>query len=397
MGKYIYKLTPRSYWNIGEIESWLADMAREGLHLEWMRLVLTKFAKGNSRGMEYRIVSSPEVEITQEQKEKYLDMGWTYVTDYSSNFYVFSSPSAENVPEIYGDPAEQAGTLKDLKKVVIVFTSFVCFCTVLLVVMESKRPQPFLNFIEDMFIYPAIFQMLIAFVQVYEAIMSAISIHRIKKALSTKKAINHHAPWKRKRRNDLIKQGMIFNLILMMIASFFVLKPISDRKNLPIAGNNPPVVRLADIEKNPDMERYPSYREDAVEYGNSYSRKWSFMAPLQYETYEQGIVKNKVWKGRNELYSPNLESWTYKLTFSSMRDAIVADLMEKFSGSRFNYGYYIEMNHQGFDKLFIRKGDDFRDILAVKGKGIIYVKYSGYADLEDVIKAVEEKMKLIYK
>lgn len=37
MSKAIHRLSPADYWRIGENESWYADMASEGLHLNCMR------------------------------------------------------------------------------------------------------------------------------------------------------------------------------------------------------------------------------------------------------------------------------------------------------------------------------------------------------------------------
>lgn len=72
-----------------------------------------------------------------------------------------------------------------------------------------------------------------------------------------------------------------------------------DTKTLPEASLNLPIVRLADVEKNPAMVRgEPSYVSTDVDWGNRYLFDWSPLAPVQYETNEQGVVPGKC--GRTE-------------------------------------------------------------------------------------------------
>ena len=105
---------------IGENEKLYSDMAARGWFLEKRGAYFSRFRSGEPADMRYRIeVSAPrfleETCLPEEQVAVYEDCGWEYVTS-CGMIHVFSSPAGSDAPEFYADPAQQAATLKVLRR-----------------------------------------------------------------------------------------------------------------------------------------------------------------------------------------------------------------------------------------------------------------------------------------
>lgn len=105
---------------IGENEKLYSDMAAQGWFLEKRGAYFSRFRRGEPAEMRYRIeVSAPgfleETDLPEEQVAVYEDCGWKYVTS-SGLIHVFSSPAGSGAPEFYADPAQQAATLRALRR-----------------------------------------------------------------------------------------------------------------------------------------------------------------------------------------------------------------------------------------------------------------------------------------
>lgn len=396
MHKVIKKLRPGDYWRIGEHESWFSDMALEGIFLEKVGLHFAKFTKGEPRRMRYRIDVSQGKHITQEQKELYSENGWEYVTSYGE-FNVFSSLVEANAPELHTDPAEQAYTLSYLEKKFIKSAVIVAVATVLMIGMLFSvwflDASPYLALVQGGIIQQAI--LLVVFLYTAStSLQAAISIRTLRKTLSEGKAINHSAPWRRQHKINLI-----VSTFFIVIAIFGVILPwmqiaMSKTETLPMANNDLPVVRLGDVERNSELVRESSYTEKNVDWGNRYRYDWSIFAPLQYQSDEQGVIANEMWKDGSGVYSPSIHTSIYKLNFPSMNERVLFDLIKRY-GEKYEGGDLLEKDHPGFDKLIIQEGRDFKDVFAAKGKGVVYIRYFGYADIDSVIEATAEKIALI--
>ena len=105
---------------IGENEKLYSDMAARGWFLEKRGAYFSRFRRGEPADMRYRIeVSAPrfleETDLPEEQVAVYEDCGWEYVTS-RGMIHVFASPAGSDAPEFYADPAQQAATLRVLRR-----------------------------------------------------------------------------------------------------------------------------------------------------------------------------------------------------------------------------------------------------------------------------------------
>ncbi|MGD6903215.1 DUF2812 domain-containing protein [Bacillus infantis] len=393
MGKIVRKLRPEDYWRIGEHESWFTDMAAEGLYLKKMGLRFAKFAKGEPKKMRYRIDVSFSKKISSEQIEMYSGSGWDYVTTYNY-FHVFSSPAELHAPEIHTDPAEQSYTLKALDEKYTQTAWFVTIIILLTIGMLATlwflEGTPILLMVEGSVLTQTILTIIMGY-SAYTSLQAAISIRALRKKLAEGKPIDHDAPWKKRfRRNTAISLLFMLTAGSVAVMSFAKLF-IMDTKTLPEGNLDLPIVRLADVEQNPDMVREePVYFDDNVDWGNRYSRNWSPLAPVQYEADENGVVPGKMWNDGSGEYSPSIQTEVYKLTFPSLADNLISDLIKRYEYEE-NHDLYQEKTHPDLDQLIVYEENYLKKVFAFKGDTVIYVWYHGKADVDAVIEAVVEK------
>ena len=395
MTKIVRKIRPTNYWRIGEHESWFSDMSLQGLHLHKMGTNLAHFKIGEPKRIEYRIEVTDRKLITYEQIDLYEENGWKYVTSYQW-FHVFSSPTEENAPEIHTDPAEQAFTLKRLSKKLVFnlvwFSLGIALILGMLLAMWFLDGTPFLRLVEGYVVQQSILT-LVYIHYVFYAIRAILAIKELKKSLNEGKAINHHAPWKKSlRKNSAISVVLIGIILLSGLLPFYQLKKM-DSYTLPTNDENLPFVRLADIEQNPQLTRDESYR-DEVDWANRYTTNWSIFAPVQFETDENGIIKDEMWLDKSGTYSPSVSTEIYNLTFQAFAKPLLSDLMEWHT-----YGdereIFIERKHPGFDHLITREDEDWKQLVASKDKVVMYIRYYGYAELDVIVENAAQKILLL--
>src|SRR5699024_7664485 len=108
--KYVRRLTPVQYYDVAGAESWLADMARRGLHLKKFRPLYCTFEQGEPREVRYRLEPHQrrlDDDLPQGMLELYEEFGWEYVDETNRSILIFrtADPSA---PEPHSDPELQA-------------------------------------------------------------------------------------------------------------------------------------------------------------------------------------------------------------------------------------------------------------------------------------------------
>lgn len=392
--KVVLKLRPSNYWRIGEHESWFSDMAKEGLHLRKVGSMFVHFIKEEPKETRYRIDAVHNKEITLEQQQMYVESGWSYVTRYGM-FSVFSSPVELNAPELHTDLEEQAYTLKALDKKIASSALWAAISTLLLIgliyfsIFFNSTPTLFL--VEGETIQPL--TLFIIIYLAYSAIRAAVAIRSLRRKLKEGKAIDHAAPWKRMRNVNLIVSNVLIVIAIITAIIPYIQIALRETAEMPMDSIDIPIVRLMDVEQNTQMGRYKPYMQDDIDRGNSYTYKWSILAPIQYEAEEKGIVNGQEWRDGSGVYSPSIHSQVYKIIFPSMSENLVDDLIERyvFEGNE----KLLRLEHSGFDLLIVKEDDEKKEIFAAKGKGVMYVRYYGYADMKSLIENVAQQINTI--
>lgn len=117
--KYKYRLHPGDY-ELGENEKFYSDMEARGWRLVTRGAHFSKFEPVEPSNARYRIeVFSPgfldQSVLPEEQLAVFEDCGWEYVTDHWV-LHIFRAPAGSDAPEFYTDPAQQAETLRHMKR-----------------------------------------------------------------------------------------------------------------------------------------------------------------------------------------------------------------------------------------------------------------------------------------
>lgn len=397
MSKLVYKVRPNDYWRIGEHENWFEEMAAEGLYLKKLGKMFVTFEKGEPMQLKYRIDISIDQKVSDTQLEMYAESGWAYVTR-DRFFHVFSSPVALNAPELHTDSAEQSFTIKKLDRKLMENAIFTAIATMLIIGMLAAiwflDGTPIYTLVEGWAIQQTILAVVIGYAA-YNSLRAAISIRQLRKKLMEGKPIERHGNLKKYHRLHSIV-AIIFVVIIGLSAVIPITQLVKmTTETLPEENIDLPIIRLADIEKNPDLVRGESfYMNDGIDWANRYSMNWSPFAPIQYETDESGVVSGKEWHDGSGQYSPNVHTKVYQLTISAMTDGLITDLVKwhQFDGNKEDY---VEINHQSFERLVVYEEVGMKQIFASKGKGVIYVRYHGEADIYAIVDEIERKMMLI--
>ena len=401
MGRIVRKIRPTNYWRIGELESWFTDMAAKGLHLKKVGLFFTQFVKGEPKKTIYRIDIdfAFDGEINTDKKQLYAENGWDHVTHYSNCFHVFSSPDELDAPEIHTDPAEQAHTLEQLGKDLSGRAIGGIFLTIIaigfFVYPWIINDTPILKLVKG--IAPPIGMIVLTLFMVFNSIRSAVSINNLRKQLIEGKPINHSAPWKKHYLINSIINFTVIIIYLMTLILPYVTTGNLQYKTIPLDTSTVPFVRLAEIEQNQDLEYSEFIREynsKEVNWDSRYNYYSTLFAPMIYDSFERGIVPNKKWEDGSGTYSPGVHSEVYKLRFKFLVNGLLNDLIKKQDFYLQRDGELIEIEHNEFDSLFIHKGSAVR-VFASRGRAVMYVFYSGHADVDTLIEAIADKISLI--
>lgn len=394
MNRSVYKLRPSDFWRIGEHESWFSDMAAQGLFLKKMGIHLARFEQGDPRDMRYRIDVSSKRRVSIEQIEMYGENGWDYVTSYGQ-FHVFSSPAELKVPELHTDPAEQAYTLNELDKKLAWNAGSAIIGMFLMIGMMASiwflDGTPTYVMVDGAMITQTILTLFIAYTA-YHSLRAALSIRDLRKDLVEGKSIDHQASWKKHHRIHTAA-AFLFTVVVGLCAVIpFIQIAKMETNTLPEGSLDLPIVRLADVENNPDMIRPEAeYMSDNVDWGNRLTSEWSPLAPVQYESDESGVVPGKLWEDLSGEYSPGIYTEYYQLRFTAMAEYLVVDLVERYRYDN-SLDEYVEKKHPNLDLLYVHAEDGMQEVFAAKGDAVMYVRYYGYADVSTVIENVVEKI-----
>jgi hypothetical protein len=395
MNRHVYKLRPSDFWRIGEHESWFTDMAARGLHLKKMGIHFARFEKGEPRNMRYRIDVSINKRIPGEQVEMYRESGWDYVTSYGQ-FHVFSSPAELDAPELHTDPAEQSYTLKELDKKLAWNAGSAIVGMVLMIGMMVSiwflDGTPTYVLLDGAMITQSFLTLFLAYTA-YHSLRAVLSIRVLRKKLVEGKHIDHQASWK-KHHTIHTAAAFLFTVVVGLSAIIpFVQLSKMETNTLPEGSVNLPIVRLADVENDPYLIRPEAeYMSDNVDWGNRVTSEWSLMAPLKYESDENGVVPGKLWEDLSGEYSPSIYTRYYKLRIPAMADNLVSDLVERYRYDN-SPDEYVEKKHPDLDILIVHAEEDMNEVFASRGDTVMYVRYHGYADVSTVIENVVEKFR----
>lgn len=391
MGKLVKKLMLDDIYAIGRNESWFSAMAKKGLQLRKFGRIFVYFEKGEPKETKYRIdylKGAP----SQEQLDVYHDCGWDFVAK-NGDFYVFSADEKSCSSELHTDAIEQGFSLSELDKrlrnnlIIISLAMFLFFG--MMASIYVLNDEPFLFMIKGQFIQQ-MFLVIVELYVFYSVIRNYVVVHNLKKSLLQGQEINHNEDHRKARL-----LGGILACIYFPIALFTVIIPVMDIAKskdytLPETNTNLPIIRLVDIEQNPNLVREKGYNSNDVDWANRVSYDWSLLAPVQYEIDEHGIVNGEMWADKSGVYSPSITTRYYKLTFGIMAKNLTFDLINRYV--RRDNIEIKEVKCPKLDKIYIAEDDIRKQIFAYLDTQVMHITYYGKEKIEDIIPLIFHKL-----
>ncbi len=390
--KLVKKLFPVNYWEIGQCESWLSDMAKLGLEPVKMGMFFTYFKKIEPTDIRYRIEYSSKKAMPLEQIELYEEAGWDYLFNYG-HFHIFSSPNERNAQEIYTDLETQADSIKSLDKQlrkVAIATSLLMLLAIAIILfvlfLDSTPTLMLVKSTNQVLIIPLYLYL------IYQQIRASHSIKKLRTSLIEGKPIDHKADWKQAKVKKISEIIFLLLISVPMLAFPIINITSHDKVSLPVEANNLPIPRLTEIEQNPKLERevpkMQGYWGPDVDCAAYYDYSWTFLAPAIYDSTEDGIVKGSTWADGSGTYSPSISCEIYELRFKFLATPIFNDVKKwHYEDLEYQYGgkeaVYIEDDF--FDNLYLAKEDIMKEVVASKDETVIYLRYYGYADFKDIL------------
>ncbi|WP_069998499.1 DUF2812 domain-containing protein [Cellulosilyticum sp. I15G10I2] len=389
MGKIVKKILFEDSWQLGSNESWFSEMAASGLHLKSIGRLFAVFEKGEPTQTKYQVALLDE-KPSQQEIAHCRAGGWQLAAN-RGKFYFFSSEESGSALESYIDFKKQKETVckleRQLRKNLIVISVIMLIFLGMMCSVLFLTDRLFLSMVKGGIIQ----QILLVIVELYvfyTVVRNYMWAYKLKKTFLENKPLSYKA---RGKLHRLING--IAALLFLSITVFMVFAPImqmvkSKNNTLPEAKTDLPIIRLIEVEQNPDLKRKIGYNNRGVDWHNRVSYDWSILAPIQLKIDEQGIVSNEMWEDNSGVYSPSIHTQFYQLAFNKMTDGFLQDLMKQYL-----YDPDItpkEIKHPAFDQIYITSEDTKKQIFASWDNKVIYIRYYGNKDVEHIISTISK-------
>jgi len=400
MGKRVTRFYMTDVSRMGETESWLTDMAAQGLHLVKLGwgTILATFEKGEPADVRYRVDIDMHPDSPKPEKlALYAESGWEFVCKMGTWQQVYRSPETRNAPELHTDPVELSYNVAAMKRRVHLLYILSIVCCLLAIgfhIFTWLMPdKPVLNFVENMVANTFTNFVLMTWLALY-LIGSTQAMSRLVRQLQDGHPINHRAKWRR---------GWVASyFIIMLLGVVGIALPIGSlagrgRELLPAVTDDVRILRLTDIETDDGyIPQEPMTMENDYVAGNYLQTKWSPLAPVMLQSDERGGVPGRNWVEYDTVYAPSLSFKYYKLTLpflgAAMLDELAVNLRE-WNEERADIAPPRPVETIQTDAADIMRlqyaTSGFFDIYAQKGSIVVSVRYSGEESAETVVKAVE--------
>lgn len=284
--KKIHKLLPCSHWDVERIESWLTDMAAEGLHMvkEPVFCGFFAFEKGLPGNVRYRLEpkqtlidnEKPDAD-TKELCEEY---GWEFVTDYGL-FYIYRSLTPD-AREMNTDPQVQAMAMKGAFKQLILPS---------LVILMSLRNslhrlnEPIQILVSFGIVYTAGYYLVMLSVAVLTAIRLA-HLLQLRRKLTHDIPMDHNKPWRKQAFFSRFGKvfGWSFYIFILIVMLTRCSQNFTESVQIGQYEDDPPFVTVSDLCPEGEYQLHNGEVYNTVDMGETY------LAPLYMEWHEEADV-----------------------------------------------------------------------------------------------------------
>lgn len=372
MAQFIYRRPPYPAYDIEGIESWLEDLAADGLMLDPDGYIFgtMQFQPAAPRHLKYRLEAIPNRKVfeffapkaaDEKAQTLYRDFGWEYLGIYQ-DFYIYRSLD-ENPVELNTDPTIQAQTLQSLCRnslaQLLLFTALVVGGILWALMREPlimrfifygwKRTLWFLVF---MVAWPVYF------------LLAHLHLRRIQKQLASGKELKRNKNWRKGRfiRRFLLALPMILYLGLG-IANITANNPIWDCQLHPDDYPVPfPFVTITDMaperDYEPDIEPQLSNWYTPLTPSNYYWHEYAYLHHPEQEQWYGGLTVY-YHKAVNEAVAKHLIT-----TYTKQQDAVSHPdwapgetyTSEELDATVYGFDQITVYHSMGADVVYLRNG-----------------------------------------
>lgn len=350
-----YKFHPGEY-ELGENEKFYSDMEARGWRLVKRGKCLSRFEPVEPSNARYRIeVYAPPLledqRLPEGQLAVYEDCGWEFVTDYGF-LYIFRAPEGSDAPEFYTDPAQQAATLKKVRRDLWWSMALSAVMLGLFVLPLGRSAAEHIKRAVQIPALYAFYALGLAWA-LWQLVWGAWKINRIYYRLKKGRPMDH-APKGNRVLHKILNQGLLCLSLLCLLLTVGQLV-VTRSDDLPLQPDGPYIV-LSDL--GCEGERGTLFYRDR-ESDMTHTR--SFLSDY-WETFE--IIDlpdgNQAW----------MYQYIYHLRFPGMADKLARALMEDSVFAR-DADSYRRIEAPGLDAAWATEG---LELVAVKGDMVSYIE-----------------------
>ena len=367
------KLLITSPYNIAEFESWLSDLALQGLYLKHLKHFFAYFICDEPSKMDYRV----EIENSSycvEQQEMYQLYGWKKVTA-KGNITIYSCPSEQIKEEIHTIPIVQSYTLKNVKRKRTIMSGIMLlwiFATVLLsLYILFYNGTPILNLVNDglQTVYCILADILLGIICIKEYRDISITYQTLKNGNS----IRHHISWKQSKVFANILVAVAVPCLLLMAVniyfSFLNIKYSIKDNSHTFSSEKYNTIFLKDIEK--------SSRDTNNEYNYRIRKNTNIFSKEIYHICEEQV---------SPYGNSFLETVYYNLNLKPMVKYTIADLIKSDMQNDNDKDSEIKkINLANVDNVYIISKGDAVYFYISKSNEIIRMKYTGSTNPNEIL------------
>ena len=224
--KYVRKITPVPLSDAEGLESWLEDLALQGLYLKTFRPLFCTFIPGPAKKTRYRLEPyrlRPEDDLPCSMLDLYQDFGWDYAGTANNAMLIFSTQDPE-APELHTDPALQSQRWKKLYRSARRGFVWDAALLVLVAVLTALllADTPILNLLTPSAV-PLILFGLYQLCSLPAAWAEVQDLSRLVRRLEAGEPMDHRAPYPRRRLVPLLSFSLCILLIVLLVLPRYIL------------------------------------------------------------------------------------------------------------------------------------------------------------------------------
>lgn len=407
----IRRFVPVDSLDIAAMESWLADMAGDGLFLAsfgiggiladllanpmlfgYFDATFANFQSGTPRKAAYRLEPANPAYIPPDDKKQALfaEFGWEYVCPVGY-FHVYRAKT-EDAPEIHTDPSMQAEAYTQIARSVRNKAILIGVLFVALTCLLAKLPAPgFFNYVLHggmIAVYSAAIIVSAVFV-----VRQFLRLNKIRNLLKNGTHLSHSGDY-RKRKPWHIATSLLSTLLFVAFSIMVICRPsLTWDANWRELSEPIPMVSLAEIEQDSAFQN--GHIDDANttyiggDSDNEIRFDRSFLAPEQITITQSGFVPGQNWMDDGRPYEASLKISIYRLRFPSMGAHFVESQMDWELFDLIPWDTLDLSSETGLVEAHLcvsgKFGDALKKLFLRQGDTVMFVEYIGEADLRPFV------------